>query len=155
MPPPSPANAWLAGHVRLLRNSLRRLTSQELVEPGLSDEDAARTLFHAPFVVVSHGTQPDPVFNYGNLAALDLFELTWESFIALPSRLSAEAPDREERARLLAEVTAHGFISSYAGIRVTSTGRRFRIEEATVWNLTDDNGTPQGQAAMFSRWHDV
>ena len=61
-------------------------------------------------------------------------------------------PDRDERARLLAAVTANGFIDDYAGIRISKTGRRFRIAQATVWNLLDESGTFSGQAAMFSRW---
>lgn len=40
---------------------------------------------------MSHGLEVDPVFNYANQCALDLFEMTWEDFIKLPSRLSAEA----------------------------------------------------------------
>ena len=69
-----------------------------------------------------------------------------------PSRLTAEAPNREERARLLAAVTKHGFIDDYSGIRISKTGRRFRIAQATVWNLLDEKGNYAGQAAMFSRW---
>jgi N-carbamoylputrescine amidase len=62
----------------------------------------------------------------------------------MPSRLTAEAPDREERARLLAEVTAKGFIDHYSGVRVSSSGRRFRIEGAVVWNLIDQQGHLSG-----------
>ena len=58
----------------------------------------------------------------------------------MPSRLTAEAPDRAERARLLAEVTARGFIDDYSGVRISHTGPRFQIQRATVWNLTDDQG---------------
>ena len=52
----------------------------------------------------------------------------------------------------MAEVTSSGFIKNYAGVRISKTGRRFRIENATVWNLVDDDGTPRGQAAMFAEW---
>lgn len=58
----------------------------------------------------------------------------------MPSRLTAEAPNRAERARLLAEVTARGFIEDYSGRRISHTGQRFLIERATVWNLTDAEG---------------
>ncbi len=149
---PSESNAFLAAHVRLLRSSLRRLTGGELCDPAMDDADAARAVFLAPFAVVSHDTAADPVFNYGNRAALDLFEMNWEAFTTLRSRHSAEAPDRAERERLLAEVVSRGFIENYAGVRVSRSGRRFRIEKATVWNLADDDGTPRGQAALFSEW---
>lgn len=67
----------------------------------------------------------------------------------MPSRLSAEAPLREERAALLERVSRHGFIDDYAGIRISARGTRFRIENAVVWNLIDGAGVCHGQAAMF------
>ena len=100
-------------------------------------------------------TQRDPVFFYGNRAALDLFEMGAEEFVSLPSRFSAEPLVREERARLLAEVSARGFIDDYSGIRIAKTGRRFRIARATVWNLVDGIGAIHGQAATFSDWLEV
>ena len=109
-------------------------------------------VFHAPFVLVSHGTEADPVLNYGNAAALALWEMSWAELTRTPSRLTAEAPDRAERARLLVAVTARGFIDDYSGVRISKTGRRFRIAQATVWNLLSVTGDPCGQAAMFSHW---
>ena len=70
----------------------------------------------------------------------------------MPSRLTAEAPDRAARARLLAQVAAQGFIDDYAGVRISRAGKRFLIERATVWNLTDDQGRLCGQAATFQTW---
>ena len=40
--------------------------------------------------------------------ALELFEMNFEQFIKLPSRKSAEAPNREERRRLLEAVSKQG-----------------------------------------------
>jgi hypothetical protein len=152
MPPePSPANAFLADHVALLCTSYRRLTGADLLVAD-SDPSLAEALYQAPFVVLSHGTEPDPIFNYANLAAQRLFEMTWAQLTAMPSRLSAEPVSREERARLLAAVSEHGFIDDYRGVRVSSSGRRFMIEQATVWNLTDAQARPAGQAATFAQW---
>jgi hypothetical protein len=123
-------------------------------EAGVPTEFAEK-IFHAPFVLVSHGTEADPVLNYGNAAALALWEMSWEELTRTPSRLTAEAPNREERARLLAAVTARGFIDDYSGIRISKTGRRFRIAKATVWNLLSEDGQPCGQAAMFERWKNL
>lgn len=152
LPPPGPDNQYLAEHVALLRRSLRELTGQDLVDGNRSDSEAAEMLFHAPFVLLSHNRDADPVLTYGNRQALELFELTWEQLTTMPSRLTAEVPDREERARLLAEVARRGFIEDYAGVRVSRGGRRFLIERATVWNLTDASGRVCGQAASFSEW---
>lgn len=142
----------LIGHAACLAQSYQRFTGRELLPPGTDARDLAQRIFHAPFVVVSHGTEPDPVLNYGNATALALWEMPWDELTRTPSRLTAEAPQREERARLLAAVTANGFIDDYAGIRISKSGRRFRIAQATVWNLVDANGQPCGQAATFRDW---
>lgn len=151
-PAPDEGNGFLADHASLLTASYRHWTGRDLVDPGLSSVAQARALYQAPFVAASHGTEADPVFNYGNRAALALFEATWETFTALPSRLSAEPVARAERERLLARVHAHGFIDDYSGVRISTRGRRFRIARATVWNVIDAAGAPRGQAVMFCDW---
>jgi hypothetical protein len=81
--------------------------------------------------------------------------MTWEEFTALPSRLSAEPVHRDERARLLEVVGRKGYIDDYRGIRIAKSGRRFRIEQATVWNLLDEADGIAGQAATFKTWVDL
>jgi len=142
----------IIAHSACLVQSFRRFTGRELL-PGLFNPlGLARNPYTAPFVLVSHGTEADPVLNYGNAAAQALWEMSWEELTRTPSRLTAEAPNREERARLLAAVTARGFIDDYAGVRISEGGRRFEIAKATVWNLVAEAGEPCGQAAMFSDW---
>lgn len=148
---PCPANDYLAGHVACLLASLRALTGADLA-PGRTGTEAARFVYEAPFVLLSHDTAADPVFNYANQAAQSLFELDWPAFIALPSRFSAEAPNREERARLLDRVTRQGYIDDYSGVRIARSGRRFMIDQAMVWNVADAQGRHYGQAATFSHW---
>jgi hypothetical protein len=151
-PEPSAANAWLAPHATLLLASFERLVGRALVPAGPAPAGRARALYEAPFVVLSHGGGPDPVFTYGNLAAQRLFELSWDELTRLPSRLSAEPLHREERERLLAEVARRGFVDDYRGVRIARSGRRFRIERAIVWNVLDPRGVPCGQAATFDAW---
>lgn len=103
----------------------------------------------APFAVLAHDTSPDPLFVYANRAAQRAFGYTWEAFVGMPSRLSAEAPEREERQRLLDAVARDGFVSDYAGIRVARDGRRFPVTDGIVWQLMDADGTVRGQAATF------
>ncbi len=136
---------------RIVRRHLH-FTGRRLLDVDLDGIDLARALYEAPMVVVSHGTESDPVLNYGNATALSLWGMSWEEFTKTPSRFTAEAPNREERARLLAAVTAGGHIDDYSGVRITRDGRRFRIARATVWNLVTESGEPCGQAATFSRW---
>lgn len=148
---PNPNNLFIPEHARLLLDNYQRLTGRELMPVG-DPMQRAKRLYEAGFVVLSHNTAPDPVFNYANLAAQRLFEMEWDTFVALPSRLSAGPVHRDERRRLLDSVARNGYIENYAGIRVTKSGRQFRVEAATVWNLTGDDGKYAGQAAMFSEW---
>ena len=125
---------------------------RELIDRTGSADDQSRRLFLAPFVVVSHLDSDDPILNYGNRRALDLWEITWAEFTATPSRLTAEPMNRDERARMLRRVAAHGFLADYRGVRISRTGRRFLVERATVWNVLDEQGSKRGQAASFSQW---
>ncbi len=149
---PSKANHFLNGHVSLLNNSYRKLLGNALVPESQSQEDMVQALFYAPFVVVSHDTASDPVFNYANLKALELFGFSWEEFTGLSSRLSAEPIHQLEREKLLAEVSLNGYLANYQGIRITKMGRRFLIKNAVVWSLLDDEGNYAGQAAKFGEW---
>ena len=142
----------MASHVQLLLDSFARLLGRELMPRLGSVEEQAERLFHAPFVVVSHGTEADPVLNYGNAAALALWEMDFATLTRTPSRLTAESVHRDERARLLERTLRDGYVDDYAGIRISSTGKRFRIEQAVVWNLVDAAGIRHGQAATFDRW---
>ena len=142
----------MSAHVLCLARSFKKWTGRELLPGSFSEEELAEKLFSAPFIVVSHGTQADPILNYGNRKALMLWEMSWEEFTQTPSRLTAEAPNREERARLLEIVTRNGFIDDYSGVRISKNGRRFEISRATVWNLISEKGEPCGQAATFSKW---
>ena len=142
----------IPSHVQLLLDSFAQLLGRELIPREGSEAEQAEQLFQAPFVVVSHGTEADPMLNYGNAAALALWEMSWEAFTQTPSRLTAEPVHREERAALLARTSENGYVDDYSGIRVTKSGRRFLIEQAIVWNLTDSTGSRRGQAACFDSW---
>ncbi|MBU6411027.1 MAG: MEKHLA domain-containing protein [Verrucomicrobia bacterium] len=143
---------FVIAHTACLTRSFRHFTGRDLLQGNGATFPLAKTLFEAPFVVVSHRLEPDPILNYGNRAALELWEMSWEEFVRTPSRLTAEAPARAERARLLEVVAQHGFMDDYSGIRISRSGRRFRIERATVWNLISQTGEPLGQAATFRDW---
>ena len=137
---------------QLLLDSYRTWVGRELLDRQGSLIEQAGALFHAPFVVVSHGTEDDPIFNFGNQTALLVWETTWEALTKSPSRLTAEPVAQAERARMLAEATEKGYIDHYRGIRMSMKGRRFLVEQAVVWNVMDAAGATQGQAATFSHW---
>jgi hypothetical protein len=140
----------------LLANSHLALVGKPLISPNMSPEQAARWLYEeAPFCVLAHNTEADPRFVYANRTAQRCFEYGWDEFTTLPSRLSAEAPEREERQRLLDMVARQGYSSDYRGVRIAKSGRRFWIENVTVWNLLDHTGEQHGQAAVFHHWRDI
>jgi hypothetical protein len=154
---PTPASStrypphWI-GHVQVLLDSYHHWLGRDLIARDGSPQEQAHRLFDAPFVVVSHGTQPDPILSYGNRAALELWEFDIPTLLATPSRLTAEPMHRDERAQLLERTRRDGFADDYSGIRITATRRRFRIVQAIVWNLRSPSGEHVGQAATFSRW---
>ena len=133
----------------LLLDNYRRCFGVDLIERGA---DEAERLMAAPFVVLSHGTQSDPVFNYGNTSAQQLFEMDWATLTALPSRYSAEALHRDERQRLLDDVASKGYSDNYCGIRISASGKRFYIDSARIWMLLNEAGKQVGQAATFAEW---
>jgi hypothetical protein len=140
---------------RLLLDSYRHWIGKDLIERTASAHQQAHVLFEASFVVLSHGAEPDPVLNYGNQTALDLWELSWEQFVKTPSRLTAEADDRTERRKMLAQAKRKGYFDGYRGVRISSSGRRFLVEQALIWNVIDPTGSLIGQAATFSRWSNL
>jgi len=152
MPEPDEQNGFLADHARLLSDSLQHWSGCGLIDPGVDELIAARMLYFAPFALLSHGTGNDPLFTYANRTAQSLFEMDWAEITGMPSRLSAQAPLQAERDALLKRVAEQGYIDDYTGIRIAASGRRFYIEQATVWNLLDNRQQPCGQAAMFGLW---
>ena len=162
---PEPEFPWknpqVIQHSQRLLKSFQHWTGRSLLSSStwnLSEnlsaeqlERMARDLFEAPFVVVSHGTEADPVFNYGNRQALELWELDWRSFTQMHSRQSATSMEREAREQLLVEAKREGYIENYRGIRTSSTGKQFWIEHVVLWNILNEQ-QPCGQAAMFAKW---
>ena len=144
-------NGWVP-HTQLLLNSFARFVGTELIERSGPPEEEAQRLFEAPVAVVSHGIQDDPILNYGNRTALELWQMSVPELLRTPSRLTAEPMHRDERAKLLERTMQDGFVDDYRGVRISTTGQRFFIEQATVWNLVDGAGQRVGQAATFSRW---
>lgn len=139
-------------HTQRLLKSYHHWTGETLLDVTGTPKEVAKALFEAPFVLVSHGIEADPIFNYGNLKALEMWELTWEALTQMPSRKTAEPMAQEDRDRLLTETHAKGFVKNYKGVRISSTGKRFLIEDVLIWNLLDENQQKCGQAAVYSKY---
>lgn len=136
----------------LILDSYRHWTGRELLPLSSAETDLTTALFFAPFVAVTSNSDPDPILNYGNEQGLKLWEMSWAQLTQTPGRHTAEPMHRDERQKFLDTVQKNGFIENYSGIRISSTGRRFKIEKATVWNLIDQDGKFTGQAATFKEW---
>jgi hypothetical protein len=139
-------------HTQHLLDSYRHWVGRELLPRTGSPEEQSRAAYEAPIALLSDGLEASPVFNYGNLTVQRLFETDWDHFITIVSRNSAEVVHQEERERLRGQVTQKGFIDNYRGIRISSTGRRFWIENAVVWVVRDRSEKILGKAATFAGW---
>jgi hypothetical protein len=137
---------------QILLDSYQHLIGTELIERDRSPIIQSQLLFSATFVVVSHDTQADPQLNYGNQTALDLWELDWQGFTGTRSKETAEPINQVVRQQMLSQVQSQGFIQNYQGVRISSSGKKFNISQATIWNLTDAQGQACGQAATFGNW---
>jgi hypothetical protein len=152
---PGPANGFLVEHIDRLCASYLRLLGRALIDTPLSGAARAQAVFNADFAVLSSGLESDPLFNYANRTALDLFDLDWPRLLATPARESAEPENQAKRDQLMQQVRTQGYIEDYTGVRVAASGRRFVIECTTVWNVVDADDRYYGQAATFSRWRDL
>lgn len=147
-------NGWIQQSQDIL-DSYHHLLGHDLIERVGSDAEQAESLFNAPFVVVSHNAQPDPLLNYANAVALELWKISIPQLLKTPSRMTAETMHRNERAALLARTTRDGYVDDYRGIRIATDGQRFLIHRATVWNLSNQMGNYSGQAATFDHWTEL
>ncbi|WP_061296392.1 MEKHLA domain-containing protein [Herbidospora cretacea] len=135
----------------LLTSNHLRLVGTPLGGP----EVTARWLHEdAPFCVLAHDATDDPRFTYANLTAQRCFEYDWDELVGMPSRLSAEPDRREDRQLLIDAVHRNGFATGYRGLRIAKSGRRFWIEDVTMWNLIE-GGRLVGQAATYRSWRDA
>jgi hypothetical protein len=147
---------WLQPEIidwtQILLNSYRQLLGQELIDRQGTAAEQSQRLSEATWAIVSHGTEQDPVLNYGNKMALELWQMDWQTFTATTSKQTAEPINQAERQKMLTQAQRQGFIKNYQGIRISQSGRRFAISDAIIWNLQDQHGQYCGQAATFDRW---
>ncbi len=129
-------------HVKLLHDSLKKLTGRGLCERmGISDtvmdsnvDTYNNICLNDRFVLVSHGIQEDPVYNFSNQAGLEAFVRSWDQFIKLPSRQSVvfQSFDEELRIKLMKRVTDDGYVEGASGIRVRGDDKFIRLVDAVV-----------------------
>ena len=133
-------------HVCMLDDSLKKLTGSGVSERmGVSiyvNEDGSRSkeaifnnlCLNNRYVLISHGTEDDPIYNFSNIAGLEAFHRTWEEVRKIPSRESVvlQSSDEKIRISLMKNVTANGFVEGATGIRVRGDGQFIRLVDAVV-----------------------
>ncbi len=149
---PNSENGYLKDYVYLISDSLRKLANIEIVDFSLSPEEQAQQAFNSDYVLLAHTGSNEPIFNYANQTALNLFEMSWEEITNMPSKYSAESDERDKREKFLADVAEKGFSKNYSGIRISKSGRRFEIKNVILWNVYDSENNRIGQAALFDEY---
>lgn len=134
--------------VKHILDSYEKIVNQKLIARTNPSLDF-KTVNLGHFALLAHNAAEDPIFTYGNEYALKLWEIQFEDFIKMPSRLSAEEDLRTVRAEMLHAVHEKNYFDAYEGTRISSTGKRFKIKNVTVWNVFNESNARIGQAAYF------
>jgi hypothetical protein len=147
---PNASNNFCQDHVTILLENLTRWTRIDLAkEYGISDQDFGKGIFEASFCLLSSDLSNDPILNYGNQTALDLWEMSWEELTSTRSRDTAKPDRQSDRDELMERVNEKNFVTGYNGMRISKSGKEFLIKDVTIWNLFDSDGKPYGRAAWF------
>eukprot|EP00882_Tetradesmus_deserticola_P009361 GHRQ01009880.1.p1 GENE.GHRQ01009880.1~~GHRQ01009880.1.p1 ORF type:complete len:360 (+),score=147.76 GHRQ01009880.1:56-1081(+) len=138
----------------MICQSYKKQYNEFLME--VSFDTLAEAMYIAPFACLAHNKfeegVEDPVFTYANKASLELFERTWDQMIGMPSRNSAEAAAQEDRTQVLEAAATGGSVQDYSGWRISKSGKRFRVKDLKLFNVTELDGTLWGQAAVFNQY---
>jgi hypothetical protein len=133
----------------VILDSFRRCVGRELIDRSGDAAEDARRLFDLPLAVLAHDTSPVPLLDWANLAAARAFDATPETLLGRPSADTAPADATADRRALFDVLARQGFVTGYSGVRISLTGRRFIIENVTVFALVDEAGHPAGHAAVI------
>ncbi|MFA9456866.1 MEKHLA domain-containing protein [Halalkalibacter sp. AB-rgal2] len=147
-------NGYTEQHVIRLNNSFKRWIGRDLI-PLDKNKNYLQQFMESKTVILSHGIEADPILNFGNQAALTLWEMDRATFLKTPSRLTAEPTERTAREHFIRQVKENNFVDHYTGIRISNTGKRFYIKQAIVWNMIDEKDHYYGQAAAFADYEYV
>jgi hypothetical protein len=150
---PGENNGYHADFIARVAQSFHHVTGRSLLEEAALDPKAlGLSAWFGEFALLTHRGDAGAVLNYGNRFALKLWEMDWNSFTATPSSNTAPHDASAGRDLLMEKVARENHVSGYAGVRISRSGRRFVIEDVTVWRLLDDKGGSFGMAAFFRRF---
>lgn len=133
----------------VILDSYRRLLGKDLFTRTGDAAGDARRLDDLPVAVLAHDGATPPLLDWVNRAAAAAFDATPADLIGLPSTATAPADAAADRQELFVRLRDRGFVTGYSGVRVSLRGRRFMIEDVTVYELRDRDGRAAGHAAII------
>lgn len=119
-------------------------TDQNITTPEELDQNER-------FGILSHGTQQDPIYNYGNWAALTLFDYSLEELCQTPSRYSTVESLMDDREKLIQQINDVGYGTISDAVRQTTNGSLFVIQKIWIWHVYHPDGRRIGLAALYDR----
>lgn len=144
------ADRDIIDHVYMIDKSLRDVTGNGVTErmgvKTYDDESKSKLIereyiyknicLNDRWVLISHGIEDDPIYNFVNIAGLQAFHRTWDEVRKTPSRESVVLQSKDEGLRiiLMEKVTKNGFVEGASGIRVRGDGQFVRLVDAVVRN---------------------
>jgi hypothetical protein len=150
---PGENNDYHAPYIARVVRSFAHVTGKNLVrEAGLDTDALGKSAWSGQFALLTHRGDRLATLNYGNLFALRLWEMDWSQLTVTPSRETAPREASAARDLLMEKVAKDNFVTGYSGERASRTGRRFLIEDVTIWRLLDEKNQPFGMAAFFRRF---
>ncbi|MCU1666136.1 MAG: hypothetical protein JWR58_6201 [Pseudonocardia sp.] len=138
----------------LLTGSLVRLVGSTFLPAHVDGTNTAWWIQEdATFVLLAHDTSADRPFGYANRTAQRCLEYDWDEFVEMPSRLSAAAPNREERRLFMDGVLARA-TSDYRGLRIACSvdaERRNWTPKPRRYTRFTPDGRPLPETAILRR----
>lgn len=147
---PDVGNGFQRNHMNLMRNNLVRAGGVDIFNFSKAGVEAAERMFHAPFALFSYGNEEEPIYNYANLTALKLFDISWEDLTQTRIQDSFEAEEWKKHLGIMNQVQEKGALPNYCSSRKIKTGKSFHFKKGIIWSLKDEYLTHTGQAVVFT-----
>jgi hypothetical protein len=149
---PDAGDDYQAAFIARVAESFAHVTGKSFIaEAGLDPNALGQSAWAGNFALLTHRGDASATLNYGNQFALKLWEMDWTQFTATPSGDTAPRNAVAARDLLMEKVAKDNFVTGYQGERISRHGRRFLIEDVTIWRLLE-GGDAFGMAAFFRRF---
>ena len=136
--------------------SHKKYLARPLLEPEPAEEQRAAALWQAPFVLMVHDDSEECALEYGNQAAMKLFEMEYLDFFGTSS-FALVHPDAEVQQDWIWSLRdVEERFEKYAVVPrlrlMSATGRALVARAVLVFRVDSLEDEPIGQAVLFSKW---